>query len=162
MNVSYLCLGGNIGDRERSVQQALLLISEKAGKIKAVSPVYETEAWGVENQQAYLNLCLELHTELSSSVLLQILLSIEKELGRERTGSAVYESRTIDIDILFFNNDVINSTMLIVPHPRLHLRKFVLIPLNDIAPNYLHPVLNTTIFNLLNQCPDTSRVKLYN
>ena len=162
MNVSYLCLGGNIGNRENSIRLALSQINEKAGKINAISPIYETEAWGVENQQAYLNICVEINTELNAEALLKTLLQIEKELGRERSDSVIYESRTIDIDILFFNNQIIDTFNLKVPHPRLHLRKFVLTPLNDIAPNYLHPVLNKTILNLLIHCTDTSHVKLYN
>jgi 2-amino-4-hydroxy-6-hydroxymethyldihydropteridine diphosphokinase len=161
MNVSYLCLGGNIGNRESSLEQALGLIHKKAGQVTTRSGLYETEAWGVSNQQAYLNQCICLHTNLEAGELLETLLSIEEELGRQRNGSATYEPRTIDIDILFFNDTVINSGKLIVPHPRLHLRKFVLVPLAGIAPDYLHPVLNKTIFSLLNECPDTSRVTLY-
>ena len=161
MNVSYLCLGGNIGDREKSLEQALTLINTKAGRVTARSALYETEAWGVTDQQAYLNICVSISTTLQAQELLESLLSIEKELGRQRGSSTGYEPRTIDIDILFFNDSVIAREQLIVPHPRLHLRKFVLVPLADIAPNYLHPVLNKTIFSLLNQCPDTSQVILY-
>lgn len=161
MNVSYLCLGGNIGDRESSLEQALNLISQKAGTIITLSGLYETEAWGVSGQQAYLNQCICIHTDHYYDKLLQILLSIEKELGRQRSGSATYEPRTIDIDILFYNDWEITTEELIVPHPRLHLRRFVLIPLAEIAPNYLHPVLNKTIFNLLKECPDRSLVTLY-
>jgi 2-amino-4-hydroxy-6-hydroxymethyldihydropteridine diphosphokinase len=158
MNVTYLCLGGNIGDREKSIDLALLKISEQVGEISLKSEIYETEAWGVINQQAYLNQCIEVKTNLTSLELINILLFIEKDLGRERTLNIIYESRTIDIDILFFNNDIINQSQLIVPHPRLHLRNFVLIPLHEIAANYLHPVLNKTIFNLLSDCNDISEV----
>ncbi len=161
MNVTYLCLGGNIGDRELCLKMALSQISEKIGNISSTSNIYETEAWGVENQQAYLNQCIEVKTPLSSSKLIESLLFIEKDLGRKRTISETYEPRTIDIDILFYNDAIINDQNLIVPHPRLHLRKFVLIPLNEIAPNYLHPLLNKTIFNLLSECNDTSDVKQF-
>ncbi len=161
MNEAYLCLGGNIGDREMALNQALLKIGQQVGKITSTSGIYETEAWGVENQQAYLNQCIKVKTALTGVFLINTLLSIEKELGRERNISHSYEPRTIDIDILFINRDTINEQQLVVPHPRLHLRKFVLIPLHEIAPDYLHPVLNKTIFNLLNECEDNSDVKLF-
>ncbi len=161
MNVVYLCLGGNMGDREVAFSLAITKINLSAGKVILTSPVYETEAWGVTNQQAYLNCCICIETELSSSKLLTCLLDIEKELGRSRTITETYEPRRIDIDILFYNEDIIKEEYLIVPHPRLHLRRFVLVPLNDIAPHYLHPVLNKTIFNLLSNCEDTSAVTLF-
>lgn len=161
MNVTYLCLGGNIGDREKALNHAIQKISEQVGDIVDKSTIYETEAWGVENQQAYLNQCIKVKTDLKATELIDVLLDIEKELGRERTINHIYEPRTIDIDILFYNNDIINESKLLVPHPRLHLRKFVLIPLEEIASNYLHPLLNKTIFNLLSECEDTSDVKLF-
>ena len=161
MNVAYLCLGGNIGDREKALQLALLKISETVGSITAQSNIYETEAWGVENQQAYLNQCIAINTNFKPLELIDILLEIEKGLGRERGISETYLPRTIDIDILFYNQEIIEQSKLLVPHPRLHLRKFVLIPLQEIASNYLHPLLNKTIFNLLSECEDTSDVKLY-
>jgi len=161
MNEAYLCLGGNIGDRELALHTALLKIKENVGEIIALSNIFETEAWGVDNQQAYLNQCIHIKTNLSANDLIDTLLEVEKNLGRKRTISETYEPRTIDIDILFYNNEVIESPKLIVPHPRLHLRKFVLIPLNEIAPNYLHPILNKTIFNLLSNCEDSSEVKSY-
>lgn len=161
MNVAYLCLGGNIGNRESSINEALEQINQTVGEIISFSSIYETEAWGVTNQQAYLNMCICMNTEFHSHELIKTLLHIEKNLGRERNVYHTYEPRTIDIDILFFNNEIIHNNNLTVPHPRLHLRKFVLVPLNEIAPNYLHPVLNKTIFNLLNDCADTSKVKLY-
>jgi 2-amino-4-hydroxy-6-hydroxymethyldihydropteridine diphosphokinase len=161
MNVTYLCLGGNIGDREKALSHAIQKISEQVGDIQAKSTIYETEAWGVENQQAYLNQCIKVKTDLKATELIDVLLLIEKELGRERTINQIYEPRTIDIDILFYNNDIINESKLLVPHPRLHVRKFVLIPLEEIASNYLHPLLNKTIFNLLSECEDTSDVKLF-
>ncbi|MES2763146.1 MAG: 2-amino-4-hydroxy-6-hydroxymethyldihydropteridine diphosphokinase [Bacteroidota bacterium] len=158
MNVTYLCLGGNIGDREKALQLALLKIEEQVGKITAVSTIYETEAWGVEDQQPYLNQCIEVRTELIPLELINKLLSIEKELGRERTISQTYEPRTLDIDILLYNQDIIDTAELTVPHPRLHLRKFVLIPLVEICPDLLHPLLNKTIFKLLTDCEDRSEV----
>jgi len=161
MNVAYLCLGGNIEDREKSIELAISKIDHQVGEVTIKSNIYETEAWGVENQQAYLNQCIKVNTNLNSIELINKLLLIEKELGRERILNTTYVPRIIDIDILFFNSEIINSPQLIVPHPRLHLRKFVLIPLNEIAPNYLHPVLNKYIFNLLIECDDTLKVTPY-
>jgi 2-amino-4-hydroxy-6-hydroxymethyldihydropteridine diphosphokinase len=152
MNVTYLCLGGNIGNRESSISESILQISAKVGFIHSKSNIYETEAWGVDNQQAYLNQCICVHTSLTALQLIDTLLDIEQKLGRKRTLSEHYEPRTIDIDILFFNNEIIEQPHLIIPHPRLHLRKFVLIPMNEIATNYLHPILNKTIFNVLSSC----------
>jgi 2-amino-4-hydroxy-6-hydroxymethyldihydropteridine diphosphokinase len=159
MNEAYLCLGGNIGDREKALTLALTKIGEQAGRIECSSGIYETEAWGVEKQQAYLNQCLKISTRLTPQELIQALLAIEKSLGRQRNFDHTYEPRTLDIDILFYNNIVIEQEHLVIPHPRLQLRKFVLIPLNEIASNYLHPLLNKTIFNILKECSDTSEVK---
>lgn len=161
MNVAYLCLGGNIGNRETSIQLAISEISERVGALTAASSIYQTEAWGVTNQQPYLNVCVEVKTALSSTELIDVLLDIEKQLGRERPDNEEYASRTIDIDILFYNQDNVDTPKLSIPHPRLHLRKFVLIPLCDIIPNFLHPVLNKSIFSLLNECDDKLEVTLY-
>jgi 2-amino-4-hydroxy-6-hydroxymethyldihydropteridine diphosphokinase len=159
MNITYLCLGGNIGDRIKTIDEAKLKISHLAGNITSSSSIFETEAWGVTNQNAYLNQCIKVETNYSSNELIEILLSIEKELGRERTEKNGYQSRTIDIDILFYNDEIINNSNLIIPHPRLHLRNFVLQPLNEIASEYLHPILNKSIFNLLINCEDRLDVK---
>lgn len=161
MNTAYLCLGGNIGDREAFLAEARQQIGERAGSVKQVSPVYETEAWGVSGQQAYLNCCISVETALAPEVLLRVLLEIETGLGRTRDPWKTYEPRTIDIDVLLYNTLVMAQEHLVLPHPRLHLRKFVLIPLSEIAGAYLHPVLNKTIFNLLRECQDTSSVTLY-
>ncbi len=161
MNVAYLCLGGNIGNRETCLRLAISEISERVGQLLNASKIYQTAAWGVTNQQPYLNICLAVGTNLSSSDLMDVLLDIEKQLGRERLNNEIYTSRTIDIDILFYNRDTIDTPKLSVPHPRLHLRKFVLIPLCDIIPDFLHPVLNKSIFNLLNECEDALEVTLY-
>lgn len=161
MNVAYLCLGGNLGDRESSIDKAILKINEVAGEISAISKIYETEAWGVTNQNAYLNICVELKTKLDPESLIKAMLKVEHDLGRERNLYHTYEPRTIDIDILFYNDDVLEFDHLTVPHPRLHLRKFVLIPLNDIATGLMHPVFQKTVNELLSECSDTSEVKLF-
>lgn len=160
MNVAYLCLGGNLGDREALLKAAIEEIKKRVGEVSAISSTYETEAWGVTNQQAYLNVCVEVNTDQSAEELITSLLSIESDLGRKRDVYHTYEPRTIDLDILFFNDEILELNHLVVPHPRLHLRKFVLIPLNDIAPNYVHPIFQKTITELLNECQDNSDVKL--
>lgn len=161
MNVAYLCLGGNMGNREAYLATAVKRIEEEAGKVTGLSELYETEAWGVSGQQPYLNRCVELETTLTPSELLRVLLDIEKEQGRQRDPLKTYEPRTLDLDILFYNREIIEQENLQIPHPRLHLRNFVLKPLSEIAGGYLHPVLNKTIFNLLTECQDTSELKLY-
>ena len=114
-----------------------------------------------ENHNAYLNQCVSINTHLSAFELIDFLLNLEKKLGRERTLINEYSPRTIDIDILLFNHEIINQSHLTIPHPRLHLRNFVLIPLKEIAPNYMHPVLNKTILNLYHSCPDNCQVKIF-
>lgn len=161
MNTVYLCLGGNIGDRESFMNSAISIIQKSVGEIIALSPMYETEAWGTENQQTYLNRCLCVYTPLSCIELIHVLLDIEKQLGRNRIFSETYENRTMDIDILFFNHDTIHQNNLVIPHPRLHLRNFVLIPLRDIAPNYYHPVLKQTVSELLLTCKDELKVTAF-
>ncbi len=157
----FLCLGGNIGNRLDYLNSAIGMINEQVGSVEKKSLVYETEAWGVDNQQAYLNTCIEVKTKLSAQQLITKLLSIEKKMGRMRLEQEHYTSRTIDIDVLFYNDDVIESDTLIVPHPRLHLRNFVLMPLCDIAPTYKHPTLKKTMQTLLNESTDKLEVKIY-
>lgn len=158
MNEVYLCLGGNIGNRAYTMQFAISKIRDIVGHVTALSPLYETEAWGTPHQQAYFNQCLGVRTSLCANDLMAALLDIERQLGRKRNDTNGYEPRTIDIDVLFFNHDVIEQPQLIVPHPRLHLRKFVLVPLCDIAPNYRHPLLKETVRELLHRCEDPLKV----
>lgn len=161
MNVAYLCLGGNMGDREFYLKQAIEQIDLKIGPILSVSSIYETQAWGVDTQDAYLNACVKLSTNDNAHELMTNILLIEQELGRKRDANNQYLARVIDIDILFFNNDVIELPDLIVPHPRLHLRKFVLLPLLDIARDVTHPVLKLPIASIVNNCKDDLTVKLF-
>jgi 2-amino-4-hydroxy-6-hydroxymethyldihydropteridine diphosphokinase len=154
-------LGGNIGNREFTLKQAVEKINHEIGKVISQSNYYETEAWGVENQDKYLNQCICIETLLTSSQILKKSLEIELSLGRKRNHKETYEPRTIDIDMLFYNSDFIQTKELTIPHPRLQLRKFVLIPLNEIAPTFLHPTLNKTIQTLLMECDDSCEVLLY-
>lgn len=161
MNVAFLCLGGNIGNRIENMNAAKKEIDRLLGKIVSRSNIYETAAWGSNSKNNYLNQVIEVRTKLTAQKLLTGLLSIEKELGRKR-GSIKNNDRTIDIDILFFNSEIISSKDLEVPHPRLHQRNFVLKPLNDIAADYTHPVLKTTISALLKSSKDKLAVKEFN
>ena len=159
MKHAYLLTGGNLGNRAENLLRASRLIHENAGSILKQSNLYETAAWGKTTQPDYLNQALLIETPLESNALLECLLSIEKQLGRVRQEK--YDARCIDIDILFFENEVIHSKDLIVPHPQLQNRRFVLIPLNEIAPGFIHPVLHKSISTLLDECADPLNVKKY-
>lgn len=154
---SYLLLGSNIGDSRLYLEQAVALISSKIGETVQASSLYTSEPWGFSSEQWFVNQVIEIETHLTPEELLQNLLLIEKKLGRERN-NAQYASRTIDIDILFYENKIIQTELLIIPHPRLHLRKFVLLPLAEIAPDFVHPVLKKNIKTLLDECPDKLKV----
>ena len=139
----YISLGSNKGDRLKNLQEAVDLIFQNIGKIKSIAKVYNTPALGFEGDD-FLNTCISIQTRLAAEVVLEELLSIEKQMGRERTNSDIYESRIIDLDILFYDEETINSEQLTVPHPKLQERQFVLDPLKSIAPKLEHPVLNKT------------------
>ena len=149
---SYLLLGSNMGDRESYLQRARLLIEEKTGTILKTSGIYETAPWGIEIQPSFLNQVLVLETALSPESLMQSLLAIENSMGRIREKKM--GPRTIDIDILFYDDLVYQSASLVVPHPHLHLRRFVLLPLSEINASKQHPQLAQTIEQLLNNCKD--------
>ncbi len=160
MNKAFLCLGGNLGDRLDNIEKALHLLSKTAGTVAKTSKIYETGAWGSNSKKSYLNMCIQLDTELDPKALIKKCLSIESTLGRKR-GKTKNMDRTMDIDVLFFNNAIIHTKDLQIPHPRIELRKFVLVPLNDIAPSLTHPVSGKKISTLLKHCPDNLPVKTY-
>lgn len=159
MNEVYLLTGGNIGNRLSNLQNACEQINKKAGTVLKKSVIYETAAWGLTAQNAFLNQVLLVSTPLPAAELLKILLGIEQQLGRERMEKM--GPRTIDIDILFYNSEIISSPDLTVPHLQIANRRFVLTPLNEIAPDFVHPVLQKTIAELLQICPDQLEVKKY-
>lgn len=152
MNEAFLLTGGNIEDRRKFLSQAKTDIQKYCGRIIRGSSVYETAAWGKEDQEAFLNQVLQIETGLSAEQLLQTILKIEGELGRKR--GIKFGPRIIDIDILFFNSEIIDVHGLKIPHPQMQNRRFVLVPLNEIAPQKIHPALKKTVSQLLAECPD--------
>jgi 2-amino-4-hydroxy-6-hydroxymethyldihydropteridine diphosphokinase len=157
MNKAYLLIGGNMGERREYLRRARVAIGEQCGKIAAVSAVYETEAWGLEDQEAFLNQALEIESPLDPLPLLWCMQGIEEALGRVRT--VKYGPRLIDIDLLLYNNEVIELPELQVPHPRMQDRRFVLQCLVELAPDYRHPALGKTIRQLLEACTDPLKVE---
>ncbi len=149
-------IGGNMGDRMANLAMAIKLIEEQIGNIELKSSIYETAAWGQTNQPDFLNQALLVNTNMQADELMSKLLSIENLMGRIRT--IKLGPRTIDLDIMYFNNEVISTNLITIPHPKLAERKFVLEPLFEIAPNYLHPVLNKTNASLLKDCGDSLAV----
>jgi 2-amino-4-hydroxy-6-hydroxymethyldihydropteridine diphosphokinase len=160
-NKVYIALGSNKGDRLKHLQDAVDLIFKQIGKVNIISKVYNTPALGFESDD-FLNTCLLIETPLEAQDVLQQLLQIETQLGRLRTENSGYEARTIDLDVLFFNDEIIESKDLVVPHKELHKRKFVLQPLFDIAPKYQHPVYQKSITELLQDCDDKSAIETIN
>lgn len=154
----YLSLGSNLGDRFAHLQNAVDAVFEEIGSIEKIASIYETEAWGFE-ADSFLNTVLRVNTKHKVEVVLKKILAIEKKLGRNRNQTNVYESRVIDIDILYFNETVLHSKQLQVPHPHLQQRRFVLQPLNDIAPGFLHPLFKKTTTQLLQECMDKTTVQ---
>lgn len=156
----YLILGSNIGARVEILAKALSMIEQKAGQIKAQSSVFETAAWGNKAQQPFLNQVVEIATTHTAQELLYLVLEIENELGRKRTEK--WGPRTLDVDILYYQDQTINTTDLVLPHPHLQERRFVLIPLCELAPFFVHPVLKKNNLQLLQECADQLEVKIFN
>jgi 2-amino-4-hydroxy-6-hydroxymethyldihydropteridine diphosphokinase len=160
MSPVYLLIGGNMGDRMEYLQLATNAIHQQAGRIISRSAIYETEAWGLTNQDKFLNQALCIETLLSAKELLQTLLQIEQDLGRKR--ETRYGPRIIDIDILFYGQEIIREPHLKIPHPEIQNRRFALQCLDDIAPEFRHPVLHKTIAQLLAECADPLVVNKFN
>jgi len=161
MSKVYLLLGSNMGNRCELISQACDMINERCGTILSRSPLFESEPWGFKADIWFVNQAVELKTDKDPYLLMLILLNIERELGRRRNRiKKGYASRTIDIDMLYFDKLITTTPELILPHPRLHERRFVLEPLCCIAPELVHPVLKMTQQELLERCPDKSCVRL--
>ena len=158
MEQIYLCLGGNVGDTRHYLEQAINLIDNRIGTVTAKSAIYQSEPWGFNAEQEFLNQAIMVETELEPHTVLKRCLQIEADLGRIRSGDG-YKPRTIDIDIIFFGNQTINQPDLTVPHPLMHLRNFVLQPLCDIAPDFVHPVFGLTVSQLAEGSIDSHRAE---
>ena len=155
--IAYLLLGGNLGDRKRNLELAIQLLNKEAGKVSAVSSIYETAAWGVTEQPDFLNQAVKLETNLAPLQLLDKMLEIEQQLGRIRKDK--WGERLIDIDLILFGEEIIDvENKLQVPHPHMQSRNFVMKPLAEIAPNAYHPVLEKTILEIFENISDNLEV----
>ena len=159
MNSAYLLIGGNLGDRIINLSKAKRLIEIEIGEIVNASSMYETASWGNTEQPKFLNQVLVIETILSAEKIIEKIFSIEHSMGRVR--GIKNASRIIDIDILFFNDEIIKMPHLIIPHPEIQNRKFVLVPLAELSPNLYHPILKLTVAELLSASKDRLAVKLF-
>jgi len=156
MNSVFLLLGANLGDRQKQLAAALAAIRSRVGRIDRVSGIYESAAWGMADQPRFLNQAIEVSTDLEVLEILDAVQKIETDLGRTRV--AKWGARTIDIDILYFNAEIIEQERLTVPHPHIQDRRFALLPLNELAPDFVHPERKKTHRALLSECPDALEV----
>jgi len=157
-HILYLLLGSNLGDRKKHLSTALDLIRELIGPVIRVSSIYETEPWGFSSENYFFNMVVQVGTfVLPREVMLKIG-EIEETFGRKRQGRS-YSSRTMDVDILFYDDLVMKGEELQIPHPLIQERRFVLVPLNEIATDLIHPVFQKSIGELFNNCPDTKKVR---
>jgi 2-amino-4-hydroxy-6-hydroxymethyldihydropteridine diphosphokinase len=181
MHSVFLCLGSNVGNSLETLEKSRVLIEDRVGKIMDFSPIYRSEPWGFESSDWFYNQVIRCETSLSPEEILNVILDIETGLGRVRRGVSrtstpenlsvtealevtekTYESRIIDIDILYIDNEIISTKNLQIPHKHIQDRKFVLMPLCDIASDFVHPILKKTSLELLYNCEDKSKVEIYN
>lgn len=154
-------MGSNLNDRHETLERASNMIRLLIGEVCRVSSVYQSDPWGFDTEHKFLNQALHVETQLSPEELMKTILGIEDAMGRTRNGSGSYESRIIDIDILFYNDAVIRMDNLEIPHPRLHERKFALVPMMELNELLVHPGLNRTLGDLARECTDTGSVEKY-
>lgn len=158
MNAVILSLGGNLGDRKAILKAAVAELTAAVGEIRLFSSIYECEAWGYESSGNFYNMVIEIVTDLTAEEVLTTSLAIESNLGRTRSAKG-YADRTCDIDMIFYNQRIVKDKTLILPHPRYHLRKFVLFPLLEIKPNGYDFEKQKSFKTLLEECPDTSGIQ---
>lgn len=157
MSKVYFSIGSNKGNRSQLINEAIDKIDIYIGRVELKSSIYETQSWGFKSNNFY-NVCLLIESSLSVESIFNKILKIEKDMGRLKSGNK-YSDRCIDIDILFVEDIIVNSKNLIIPHPRLHLRKFVLTPMLDLTPDLIHPILNKSIKQLELECDDNDQPK---
>ncbi|HHJ09820.1 MAG TPA: 2-amino-4-hydroxy-6-hydroxymethyldihydropteridine diphosphokinase [Bacteroidetes bacterium] len=154
-----LLTGSNRGNRREYIKHALFFLEQRVGRVLNHSVLYETEPWGFVDKTPFLNQALLVETELDPFDFLNEIHGIERQLGRQRQSRQYYAGRTMDIDIIFFGDRVIRDSLLEIPHPRLANRRFALVPVNEICPEWIHPVLKVSVHNLLERCEDRSGIK---
>lgn len=159
MKKVYLLIGSNVGNRTKHMEKAHQMIESKVGKITNKSRIYETEPWGEKDQDDFLNQAIEVESKLKPKAIMKQIAEIESFIGREETFK--WGPREIDIDVLFYGDEMISEMDITIPHAFIHERRFTLIPLNDICPDQYHPIFGATVKELLDMCEDESEVKLY-
>ena len=157
-NQLFLLLGTNLGDKKQNLINAIKGIEALIGKVEIKSKIYETAAWGIEEQPSFLNQILVINSGFSAEKILKIILNIEEEMGRKRIKK--WAERLIDIDIIYYGDEIVNQKNLIIPHPYLHERRFTLMPLVEIAAHFVHPIFKKSNSQLLNECADHGEVVL--
>ena len=157
---AYLLFGSNLGDRSAQIKEAVSKVLERAGQLVALSSVYETEPWGFDHEIPFLNQAMSILTPETPGKLMQMLLSVEKEMGRVRKMGG-YQARNLDIDILLYGIDIIGQQDLVIPHPLLRERRFALVPLEEIAAGAIHPLMHKSIRELLQECKDPGWIRKY-
>jgi 2-amino-4-hydroxy-6-hydroxymethyldihydropteridine diphosphokinase len=160
MNTAILLTGSNISPRRDYLKKASEAIALKIGQIFSTSSIYESEAWGFDADTTFMNQVVCVKTTLDAGRILEQIHAIEYNLGRKRNADGTYSSRTIDVDILFFNDEIIKNESLEIPHPRLHERMFTLKPLQEVAAGLIHPVLKKPVEKLLQECTDPIRAEI--
>ncbi|MCK9399539.1 MAG: 2-amino-4-hydroxy-6-hydroxymethyldihydropteridine diphosphokinase [Bacteroidales bacterium] len=161
MNFAYLLLGSNLDNRSALLERAKEAISSRIGNVTRESSVYESEPWGFQSEHRFLNQVIRIETKYRPIQVLEEILRIEKKLGRHRADDQGYTSRSIDIDILFYNDEIISEDKLTIPHPKIPERMFTLLPLSEIDRSMIHPGSRKSISDLMRECPDTLNVYPY-
>ncbi|MCK9413867.1 MAG: 2-amino-4-hydroxy-6-hydroxymethyldihydropteridine diphosphokinase [Prolixibacteraceae bacterium] len=156
MSLVYLILGGNQGNRGEIIASAIDMVNSKIGQNRLASSLYESESWGFSSE-LFINQVIAIETNMSPREILATCRQIEDQLGRIRTGGG-YEARTIDIDLLYYDSVILESPGLTIPHPRIADRRFVLVPLSEIAPDYIDPLSGKTVVEMLQDCTDQAKV----